>query len=74
VSPLKIEWALLLSTNVVNTIWLWQAGSTALAIFATMVAGLSLVWSKLILDKYYKFSRGKDAELRKQVETTSSTT
>ena len=62
VSPLKIERTLLVIANLVNTIWLWKSASISLAIIATVVALISLIWSQLILNRYYKFSRKNDAE------------
>lgn len=57
VSPLKIEFALLLIVNSVNTVWLWAEGNIWLAVGATTLLLTSLVWSSLIIKKYYAFSR-----------------
>ncbi len=62
VSPLKIERTLLVIANLVNTIWLWISATISLAIIATVVALISLIWSQLILNRYYKFNRKNDTD------------
>lgn len=46
----------------VNPIWLWAERSVSLAIVATLLFLIFLVWSSLILKKYYSFSRRKHTE------------
>lgn len=62
VSPLKIERTLLVIANVVNTIWLWISAPTSLAIIAAVITLISFIWSQLILNRYYKFSRKNKGE------------
>jgi hypothetical protein len=53
VSPLKIEFSLLILTNLINTIWLWLSNNFKMALFATLLSVFSVAWSGFIVTKYY---------------------
>jgi hypothetical protein len=53
VSPLKIEFSLLILTNLINTIWLWSSNNFRMALFATLLSVFSIVWSGFIVTRYY---------------------
>lgn len=57
VSPLKIEFSLLILTNLINTIWLWSSSNVRLALFATSLSLFSVAWSGFIVTRYYASSR-----------------
>lgn len=57
ISPLKIEFSLLVITNLINTVWLWSSNNTKLAFCATILAISSIIWSGFIVFRYYSSSR-----------------
>jgi hypothetical protein len=50
-SPLKIEFSLLILTNLINTIWLWSSNNFKMALFATLLSVFSIVWSGFIVTR-----------------------
>ena len=65
VSPLFIEFSLLVITNLVNTFWLWclffeldrEPATLLLALASTLVAIISICFSTHLVNKYYQASR-----------------
>ncbi len=56
-SPLKIEFSLLVITNLINTVWLWSSDNINLAVGQTLLAIFALSWSGLIIFRYYSSSQ-----------------